>query len=40
MVGKRNYIEDDRLFEWFKLLIVLATISIFGNLFCIPPACY
>jgi hypothetical protein len=40
MVSKRNYIEDDRLFEWFKLLIALATIVIFGYLFCIPSACY
>jgi len=40
MVGRRNYIEDDRLFEWLKLLIVLATIIIFGYLFCMPSVCY
>jgi hypothetical protein len=40
MFGRHNYIQDDRLFEWLKLLIVLAAIIIFGYLLCTPSVCY
>jgi hypothetical protein len=39
MVSKYD-IHSDREFFWFKMLLVLAIIIIFGYLFCTARPCY
>jgi hypothetical protein len=40
MIGRHNIIRHDWLFDLFRLLLALATIVVFGYLFCRTHACY
>jgi hypothetical protein len=40
MVGRQSHIYHDRAFFWFKLLLALLIIAVFGYLFCRARACY
>jgi hypothetical protein len=40
MIGRHDIIKDEWLFELLKLLLALATIIVFGYLFCRTHACY
>jgi len=40
MVETHDYLHSERAFLWFKILLVLATIIIFGYLFCASRPCY
>ncbi|MHC4475007.1 MAG: hypothetical protein ACYTEL_05150 [Planctomycetota bacterium] len=40
MVGRHSDLWGERVFFWFKILLVLAIIIVFGYFFCKARPCY